>query len=192
MAALIPALTLALAAAASTPLGEVGAVQGDARLVAPSGTSDLTVGQPLSAGDQVLTGPDALALLMLTPDTRLHLGPDTAVTLDPALGALGGTLVLSGAIVFDRPEGAPRVPVVIDTAFGEIGVRGTRVFVGPSRGAYAVFVDRGRVTVKGGSSSVDLTAGQGTEIAAGARPTAPEAWGEARIAEAFALVGLAR
>jgi ferric-dicitrate binding protein FerR (iron transport regulator) len=183
---------LTLPAAAQTPMGEVASADGPGRLIRDAQAADLATGQPLAEGDRVLTGPNALALLLLTPQTRIHLGPDSALTLDADLAAMGGTLTLAGAMVFDRPEGAAPVAVTVSTAFGEIGVRGTRFFVGPSRDAFAVFVDRGSVTVTAAGVSVPVAAGEGVELDEGQPPTAPAPWGAARAAEAFALVGLAR
>jgi ferric-dicitrate binding protein FerR (iron transport regulator) len=184
------ALLLALPAGADTRMGEVAEVRGPARLITGAGAQDLTTGAPLHQGDQVLTGPNALALLLLTPETRIYLGPDSALTLTQDLAAAGGQLMLGGALVFDRPPGG--APLTLATAFGEIGVRGTRFFVGPSRDVFAVFVDRGEVRVTAEGVTVTLTAGQGTELAEGQPPAAPAAWGAARIAEAFGSVGLAR
>lgn len=177
---------------ADTRMGEAAEVSGETLLVRPDATGDLEPGDALHQGDRVLTGPDALALLLLTPETRVHLGPDSALTLTADLAAAGGTLVLGGALVFERPEGAAALPVTLVTAFGEIGVRGTRFFVGPSRGAYAVFVDRGRVEVTSAGASVSLGAGEGTELVQGAPPGAPVAWAAERIAEAFASAGQGR
>ena len=183
-------LWLALPAAAQTPMGAGAAVQGAARLVTGAGAADLTPGATLNESDLVLTGPNALALLLLNPETQIHLGPDSALTLTRDLASVGGTLMLGGAMVFDRPPGG--VPLTLVTAFGEIGVRGTRFFVGPSEEVFAVFVDRGQVEVTAEGVSVTLTAGQGTELAEGQPPAPPAAWGAARIAAAFGSVGLAR
>lgn len=184
------AVLLAPPAVAETRMGEVVEVRGPSRLVSGAGAQDLTVGAALNEGDQVLTGPNALALLLLTPETRLHLGPDSALTLTQDLAAAGGRLMLGGALVFDRPPGGPELTLV--TAFGEIGVRGTRFFVGPSRYVFAVFVERGRVEVTAEGATVILTDGQGTELLEGRPPAPASAWGAARIAEAFASVGLSR
>lgn len=184
------ALILALPAVAETRMGEAAEVRGPARLISGGAAQDLTTGAPLHQGDQVLTGPNALALLLLTPETRIHLGPDSALTLTQDLAAAGGQLMLGGALVFDRPPGG--APLTLVTAFGEIGVRGTRFFVGPSRDVFAVFVDRGEVQVTAEGASVTLTAGQGTELIEGQPPAPPADWGAARIAEAFGSVGLAR
>jgi ferric-dicitrate binding protein FerR (iron transport regulator) len=181
-----------LPVAAQTPMGEVAQAEGPGRLIRNDGAADLAPGQPLAQGDRVLTGPNALALLLLTPETRIHLGPDSALTLDAELAAIGGTLTLAGAMVLDRPEGAAPVAVTVSTAFGEIGVRGTRFFAGPSQDVFAVFVDRGSVTVTAAGVSVPVAAGQGVELVEGQPPTTPAPWGAARIAEALALVGLAR
>jgi hypothetical protein len=189
-AALALALALALPAGAGTWMGEAAEVRGPARLITGGAVQDLTAGAPLHEGDQVLTGPNALALLLLTPDIRIHLGPDSALTLTQDLALAGGQLMLGGAMVFDRPPGG--APLTLATAFGEIGVRGTRFFVGPSRDVYAVFVDRGEVQVTAEGVTVTLTAGQGTELIEGQPPAPPVSWGAARIAEAFGSVGLAR
>jgi len=73
--------------------------------------------------------------------------------------------------------------------FGVIAVRGTRFFAGPSNKVFGVFVEEGTVTVSAAGRQVILRAGEGTDIrSAGARPTPPTRWGQARISAAYASV----
>lgn len=75
-----------------------------------------------------------------------HQGENTEVLLDSFLAEQGGTIELvSGDMVFDRPEGTPKIDLTIRTTFGQIGVRGTKFFTGKSRGNFAVFVEHGLV-----------------------------------------------
>ena len=79
--------------------------------------------------------------------------------------------------------------VNIRSPFGLISVRGTRVFAGPSRGVFGVFVQHGSVTVTAGGKTVTLEDGFGTDIARrGAAPTPPARWGEERVRLALASV----
>jgi ferric-dicitrate binding protein FerR (iron transport regulator) len=112
--------------------------------------------------------------------------------VDSFIAGQGGTLELGlGRMVFDRPEGLPKVDVAVRTAFGMIGVRGTKFFCGPSKTAFAVFVEHGSVSVEGAGVTRVVAAGEGVEFGKpGDAPTEPVNWGQARIAEAYASVGL--
>ena len=75
--------------------------------------------------------------------------------------------LVSGDMVFDRPEGTPKIDLTIRTTFGQIGVRGTKFFTGKSRGNFAVFVEHGLVEVKmGGEALVEEGAKVLNELAA--------------------------
>ena len=189
MAATFP---LASPLGASTRLGEVRDVTGPGRLVRDGAEEPLVPGLPLLQGDRAETGETGLALLWLDERTRIHLGHSSTVELAAFLTEVGGTLSMGGAIVFDRPDDLPPLDLTIATAFGEIGVRGTRFFAGPSRGEFAVFVERGAVEVRGAGVSRRLGPGEGCGMVEGAAPGEVVAWGAARIDEAFASVGLTR
>lgn len=180
-------------ARAGAPIGTAAAVSGRAVLQHAGSTAPLTAGAPLAEGDTAETGADGLALLVLETETRLNLGPETSVVLARYLAEMGGTITLGGAqggaLVFDRADDRPPIDLTFDTAFGQIGVRGTRFFAGPSRGAFAVFCQRGRVTVANAGQSRSLGPGEGVTLTAGA-PDEVSTWGAPRIAEAFALLGL--
>lgn len=177
-------------ARANTPVGTVAEVTGDATLTRDGTTQPLTPGTALSEGDTALTAENALALLILESDTRINMGAASSVVLSRFAAATGGSLNVSGAIVFDRPEDLPPIDLAFETAFGQIAVRGTRFFVGPSKGAYAVFCQRGRVTVTAAGTTRDLGPGDGVDLAEGAPPGEVGQWGEPRIRAAFESVGL--
>lgn len=153
---------------------------------------DLKAGASLMDRDFVKTGRESFAALELGDDTNLLLGSETELLIDTFIAGQGGTIELgTGQMVFDRPEGLAKIDFTVRTAFGMIGVRGTKFFAGPSRGAFAVFVEHGLVEVSGGGVTRQVGPGQGVDIAApGAVPTEVAQWGEARIREAYASVGI--
>ena len=123
--------------------------------------------------------PTDLAEKHLAPGTRLRLGEKARLTIDRYLINAGGELTLqSGAMLFDRAEGAPPAAIQIRAPFGLIAVRGTRFFAGPSGAVFGVFVARGAVTVASGFGAVTLRAGEGTDLRyPGDAPSPPARWG---------------
>ncbi|HEV7246334.1 MAG TPA: FecR family protein [Shinella sp.] len=152
----------------------------------------LKAGASLMDHDFVRTGKESFASLELGDDTSLLLGSETELLIDTFIAGQGGVIELgTGQMVFDRPEGLAKIDLTVRTAFGMIGVRGTKFFAGPSRGAFAVFVEHGLVDVTGGGVTRQVAPGQGVEIASvGAAPGEITQWGEARIREAYASAGI--
>jgi ferric-dicitrate binding protein FerR (iron transport regulator) len=141
-------------------------------------------------GDLVWTAAQSRASLDLSGGTAVHLGPKARLKIDRFVAEAGGSLFLGeGALVFDRPDDLPKTFITVRTTFGMIGVRGTRFFAGPSRGVFGVFVERGAVRVVSGGVERVVRSGQGVNIEARFAPPGPvQAWGQARIDEAFASV----
>jgi ferric-dicitrate binding protein FerR (iron transport regulator) len=139
-------------------------------------------------GETVATGNASKLGMKLGGETDLRLGELARIKIDRYLVNAGGSIQLNaGPLLLDKPRSAP--PVSIRSPFGLISVRGTRVFAGPSKGVFGVFVQHGRVTVTAGGKTVTLEDGFGTDIARrGAAPTAPARWGEERIRLALASV----
>ncbi len=191
-AAALPLATRLVASTGGDTLGEVRETSGQGALRRGDAVLDLTPGLPLIEGDLAETGENGLALLWLNERTQIQMGPASSIELASFLGEVGGTITLGGAMVFDRPEDLPPLNLTFVTAFGEIGVRGTRFFAGPSRGDFAVFVERGSVEVRGAGEVRVLSPGEGCTMHEGAAPGEVVAWGEGRIVEAFASVGLSR
>jgi ferric-dicitrate binding protein FerR (iron transport regulator) len=151
----------------------------------------LTAGAPVYLNDTLGTGVSARLSVKLGQATRLSLGERTRVRIDKFLVDRGGDLVLErGAMLFDRPAGAPSGPLDVTTPFGLIAARGTTFFAGPSDGVFGVFVEHGLVTVRNRGGSVTLTDGEGTNLTSRrAAPSPPRQWGPARVARALASVG---
>ena len=152
----------------------------------------LKPGASLMDHDFVATGKESYASLELGDDTRLLLGSETELLIDTFIAGQGGVIELgTGQMVFDRPEGLAKIDLTMRTAFGMIGVRGTKFFAGPNRGVFAVFVEHGLVEVSGGGVTRQVGRGQGVEIATpGAAPGEIVQWGKARIREAYASAGI--
>lgn len=152
----------------------------------------LKAGANLMDHDFVTTGRESSAELALGEDTSLHLGSETELLIDTFIAGQGGVIELgTGQMVFDRPEGLAKIDLTMRTAFGMIGVRGTKFFAGPNRGVFAVFVEHGRVEVTGGGVTRAVSRGEGIEITAlGEAPGEIKQWGEDRIREAYASAGI--
>jgi len=178
---------------ASTVIGKAADVRGKVSLKRAEKEEGLATGAQIMDNDFVRTAAESFADLQLD-DTRILLGSETELLLDSFIAGQGGTMELGmGQMVFDRPEGLPKIDLALRTTFGMIGVRGTKFFAGPNRGVFAVFVEHGQVSVEGGGVDRLVGAGEGIEIARpGDAPTETVVWKEARIVEAYASVGLTR
>lgn len=176
---------------ANAIIGKAVEVTGDVTRKQADRLEGLKAGASLMDHDFVKTGSESYAELALGDDTSLLLGSDTELLIDTFIAGQGGTIELGmGQMVFDRPEGLEKIDLTVRTAFGMIGVRGTKFFAGPNRGVFAVFVEHGRVAVTGGGVTKEVGRGEGVEIKTiGEAPGEVTQWGEARIREAYASVG---
>jgi hypothetical protein len=184
----------ALPTRAGTVIGTASDIRGGVQRKRQQSKEGLATGAEIMEKDLVATSADGFADLKLEGDTRILLGNQTELLLDSFIANQGGTLELGmGQMVFDRPEGLPKVDLALRTTFGMIGVRGTKFFCGPNRGVFAVFVEHGQVAVEGGGVTELVGPGEGVEIAKpGDAPNKPVLWKEPRIVEAYASVGLKR
>ena len=193
------ALAPLLSARASDAIGEMTEVKGDVMRTQNDVESLIKIGAPVANNDLVATGSKSFASMLLGTETKIIMGENTEVLLDSFLAEQGGTIELvSGDMVFDRPEGTPKIDLTIRTTFGQIGVRGTNFFVGKSRGNMAVFVEHGLVEVKSGETLRKVGIGEGVDIAGdsktrslfGGDVSETKKWGKGRIEEAYKSVGL--
>lgn len=177
-------------ARAATPIGNVSAVRGSVFKAVGSEHTALDAAAPLFIKDVVGTGQDSRATLRLGMDTIIHMGADALLTIDRFLADAGGEITLqAGPILYDHEGTAPPSGMRIRSAFGQIAVRGTRFFAGPSAGVFGVFVERGSVTVTTAGAGVLVEAGEGTSIAqVGDNPTLPSPWKPERIRAAIESV----
>jgi ferric-dicitrate binding protein FerR (iron transport regulator) len=196
------ALTLAPvlpAWAATDEIGELIDAKGEVMKTQNDIEIAIRTGAPLINNDLIATGSKSFASMQLGAETKILMGENTEVLLDSFLAEQGGTIELvSGDMVFDRPEGTPKIDLTIRTTFGQIGVRGTKFFTGKSRGNFAVFVEHGLVEVKSGKTTRKVAAGEGVDIATDAKTRSmfggdmsqTKKWGKGRIEEAYKSVGL--
>ncbi|MBH0239647.1 FecR domain-containing protein [Methylobrevis sp. L22] len=141
-------------------------------------------------GDLVWTEARSRLTLGLDGGSRIHLGPEAQLVVDRFIATTGGELRFgAGALVFDRDDDLDKIDLEIRTVYGQIGVRGTRFFAGPSNGVFAVFVERGAVAVSAGGTIRRLEAGEGVDMTDPATPPGPVArWSAERTEAAFRSV----
>jgi hypothetical protein len=188
-------------AAARRQVGEVETVTGRALAhFAEDPPRTLAPAAPVLFEDMLATDADARLSCRLATGITLRLGGNATLRVDrlALAGPRRGVVLqsLSGPLTFDRPppeDGRRPPPVTLDLPWSRIAVRGTRFFAGPLDGVRAIFCARGSILVTrpGSAWQVSLAAGDGIDLpdADGPLPR-PEvrAWGQARIARAFALV----
>jgi hypothetical protein len=197
-------------ALAAAELGKVQDLRGHLARLQGQTNEPLNIGAAIAENDRVATAKASFADLLLGTDTHVLLGPDTEIVVDSFIASQGGTIELtSGQMVFDRQEGLPAINATVRTVFGMIGVRGTKFFVGPSQGVFAVYVDHGEVRVTNAGVTRTVAKGQGVEFPAlklgsrgllrGSRfreaaskviPTEPMLWEAGRVAAAFSSMTL--
>jgi ferric-dicitrate binding protein FerR (iron transport regulator) len=190
--AVLAALGASGAAAANVPAGKVEELHGEGYAMAATVQRSLMPASAVFVGDLVGTRAASVMSLKLGTATEVRLGPETNLKIDHFVMDAEGVLVLQrGGILVDHDASAPKMNLLLRSPFGLIAVRGTRYFAGPSAGVFGVLVQRGVVEVLGVNTSVQVTAGLGTNIASpGSEPTTPTVWGAARVAAAMALVGV--
>src|SRR5262245_61142778 len=185
------------AAAQETAPCHVTRQVGNATLLHGAAETPLSVGAPVAAGDRVVTPAGGRVEVTCDDGSTIIVGEGTNVSLAIFQGAGDGRYkrllrLLSGIL---RLHAAPndqrdRFDVMTETAI--TSVRSTQWIVDAAPGKTAVFVAEGRVAVSGtgGLGTVLLGPGFGTDVAAGAAPTPPKAWGKARIDQVMARTTL--
>jgi hypothetical protein len=188
--ALLPLVRVTAALAADKAIGAVSELKGEATAELNKESRKLEISSALFLGDALATGEKSRLRAFLGRKTSLRLGAETKVTIDTFIVNRGGELALaSGAILLDT--GAVKLPngLSVQSPFALIAVRGTRFFAGDIEGTFGVFAARGTVDVTAGGQTVQLKAGEGTDIAHAGDPPGPiKKWGQPKIAKAMALV----
>ncbi|MEM6460636.1 MAG: FecR family protein [Pseudomonadota bacterium] len=175
---------------ATDAIGSITELTG--RATADRGGSEITleVGTGIAVRDLIRTGTRSFLTMRFGDQTSMRLGEETELLIDRYLLEVQGSFDLAnGALVFDRPEEAVKTPTTVRTVFGQLGVRGTRFFAGPSQDVFGVFVDRGQLDVTAAGITQSLGPGDGVDIDAPGDPASEVAqWGQGRIDAAFASV----
>ncbi len=177
---------------AAAVIGTVDEARGTVSRRARGKLAAMRAGADVMDRDVILTGDGSFAEMTLGQATKLLLGSRTELLVDSFIANQGGTIELgTGGMIFDRPEQQPKIDLTVRTAFGMIGVRGTKFFAGPNRRPFAVFVERGLVSFTAAGVTRQVGAGEGVDVAAPGEPPGPVVrWGEARIREAYASIGV--
>lgn len=138
--------TASLAAASGTALG----VTQDAKSQTKSEIKVLDVGSDVNIGDKVITDAKGLVEIRFSDETRLVVGPNSALVMEDYLlrnnGSAGKFAVdaLSGTFRFIT-GGAEKDKYQIKTPTGTIGVRGTRYDFSVSKTQTHILVYEGKV-----------------------------------------------
>ncbi|MEO6396268.1 MAG: FecR family protein, partial [Devosia sp.] len=100
-------------------------------------TRTLIVGSDIFLGDKITTGPQGQVQILFADNTKLVIGPNSALTIDDYLlrndGSAGKLVIdlLGGSFRFATGD-SPKAAYQVNTPTGTIGVRGTK---------YDVYVD---------------------------------------------------
>ena len=177
--------TSAFAADAQKPEGIIGTimeVEGKAT-VTPAGTTTprpLALKDSIHMNDVILTAPKSRVLVLFIDNTQITMSENTKLTVDTyvfdpdnnknnkaSYNVLQGTFqYLSGLIATKKDP-----DVSIETAYGTIGIRGTKLWAGTLKDSYGVHVEEGAVQVRNDGGQVLVNKGQGTTLKS--RKTAP-------------------
>lgn len=166
--------------------GEVSVLRGADRLAPSTGTL-------LYEGDAIATGPHGRAEIAIGDGSTVTVGAGTTVSVVSFAAAEAGP----GRAFLDLIEGILRIALSgerpwhsfdVRSATAVASVRSTHWIVDATRVKTGVLVVEGDVAVssRAGAGEVTLSAGQGTDVLLGRAPTAPKAWGQARVDDVLA------
>lgn len=145
----------------SAEAGKAVGVNPDASARQGSADRTLVVGADVSVGEQVITGPSGRVQLLFSDNTRIVVGPGSALRIESYL--LNGSRAdkfavnaLAGTFRFISGNSAkPAYSITTPTA--SIAVRGTEFDIAVTRGQTQVMLYEGAVQLCRGSTCVDLT-----------------------------------
>jgi hypothetical protein len=158
------AVILAAGDAGAQSVGAVAAARGEAALERNNGRETAAAGADVMLDDRATTGEESRLDLKLGAATRLRLGANAALKIDKFVAKLSAESTLEqGAVLIDRAKGAEK-SFDLKTPYGLLSARGTVFFVGPSRGTFGVFVQKGAVDVVTRRGSVRVRAGEGVDF----------------------------
>lgn len=179
-----------LPAMAAEKVGAVSSLAGKALAVGAAGQRELSSGADVFLADVIKTTIGTRAELKLGQRTRLMLGGSTELRIVRYLVDAGGDIdLMAGAIEFERTGKPASTELRVRSAYGLIGVRGTKFFAGRSDGVFGVFVSNGAVSFSGGGRTVVIQTGEGSGIREpGAQPSTPSKWAPERVQAALKRV----
>ncbi len=173
-------LLIACAVAVSAPVGlgaqeaDVVYTEGDVRTKTLSGSiQDTYIGDPLRAGESVITGRTGFAELQQSDYRTIQVFSDTCFVIQEKEVDGEKRQVMettTGSVFFRFQKMAEKEPIIQSPSY-VCGVRGTEftVYAGAD-GSSMILVDQGLVDVEAEGKTVSVTADQGVEVAAGEAP----------------------
>jgi hypothetical protein len=164
-------------------IGTIMEVEGKATLT-PAGekaAKALAVKDPVHMKDVISTGAKSRVLILFIDNTQFRLSESTKITVDEyvfdpdnaagnkaSYNVLGGTFQYVSGLIAKKKD--PKVS--IDTPYGTIGIRGTKLWGGTLKDtSYGVHVEEGLVNVRNDGGQVVVKKGEGTALKS--RKTAP-------------------
>jgi len=181
-----PALAATAATTADAGTGIIGTileVEGTGT-VTPPGKAAIAaaIKTPVHMKDVIATGAKSRIFILFIDDTQITLSENSKLTVnkyvfnpDDNTNNKGDYSVLAGSFQYMSGMIAKKKnpDVTINTTFGNIGIRGTKLWAGALPKGYGVNVEEGLVQVKNQGGEVLVPKGQGTSIAsATAKPAA--------------------
>jgi FecR protein len=142
--------------AAPAPVGRIALSVGEAKRVDTDGkAAPLRLGTPISEGDRIITGGDAVAIIVFVDEGRISLRADSELLVkqykvDPAgLNSHLDLELVRGAIRQISGQAARMQPerYRLNTPIASIGVRGTDFLAKTSSDAVETFVQEGKIVV---------------------------------------------
>jgi ferric-dicitrate binding protein FerR (iron transport regulator) len=161
--------------------GQVVYTEGDVTWRNGGQTRDAAIGDPLGAGDVIVTGPRSLAVIGLANGTTLKLKEKTTLAIDSIGESTAVTLSAGGVFATIARKLTGRFSVQTQTAVA--GVRGTEFFM-----AYGRTIDEKpdvwlcvnsgavEVAIPETGQTVVVKQGLGINIVGGARITSPKSY----------------
>lgn len=151
----VVALALMVQPAFADAAGVAKGVDPQAEALGGGATRTLVVGADIFLGDKLTTGPEGLIQILFSDNTRLVIGPNSALTIEDYLFRNNGT---AGKLAVDMLAGSfrfitgtsPKGAYEINTPTGTIGVRGTvfDVWIDALTGIAYVMMYKGETSLK--------------------------------------------
>jgi hypothetical protein len=165
-------------------IGTIMEVEGKASVI-PAGqkaAKPLALKDSIHMNDVIETGAKSKVFVLFIDNTQITLSENTKLTVnqyvfDPdnaaankaSYNVLNGTFqYLSGLIAKKKDP-----DVNIETPYGTIGIRGTKLWAGNLKDTYGVHVEEGAVQVKNDAGKVIVNKGQGTTLKSRKAPPPP-------------------
>jgi hypothetical protein len=148
---------------------------------------------PLFVDDELRTGHNGRLVAEGAGGLQLVIGPASEVRLrrwlvEPSGGRLEAVLSMVTGAMRLLTRGVAEPSVDVETRAAVASVRSTEWLMDVTGAGTGVFAIEGVVQVTGGTASVEVGPGLGTDVVLGGTPSPPATWGAARLARMAALV----